>query len=629
MFRKLAFTVLLVILSISLFAAVYNEAPILAEKVRNGELPPVAERLPENPLVIQVYEEIGQYGGEIYVGAANPRGFGTDLHVTGFEPPLAFNMDATVGPNVIENWYYSEDFMTATLHIRKGIRWSDGAPLTADDMLFWWNDEVYNKELVESIYITEFQDTKLEKIDDYTVKFTFSKPFPNFDYSLAKQWGYLGYWFRPAHFLKQYHPSYTDRDKLMEAAKAAGFDTVRAYYYSIAGWSAKPIYPGIPTLIAYKLVEARPDYWVWDRNPYYWKVDEAGNQLPYLDRIVVKRIENVETLQGQILSGQIDIEVWSTSLDNYPLYRQNEAAGGYRTLLWQSDRGAEVMYMLNLTVKDPVLREIFNDVRFRRALSVAIDRDEINELLYFGRAVIRQMTLHPTSKYYDPAWEMAYAQFDPAMASKLLDDMGLAKRDSDGFRLRPDGKRLAITIEYWPEEPATKSPMSELVKEYWENVGIQVALKPQDRSLNAQRAEANEIDVNVWHGGGVSDASWPFAVGLVPALPHKGISWAPEWGLWKTSNGTEGMEPTEEGKRLFDLGDRFFATDSEDEKAAIAHEIWQMQADNVWMIGTVGLAPYPIIVRQNLRNVPEVGVFSGDFLWLHGYHPEQFFLKQK
>lgn len=624
------FLVLLVILFTSaVVGATYNEAPILANRVARGELPPVEERLPDNPLVIKVVEEIGQYGGEIFVSTLNPRGFGTDLHFKGFEPPLAFNVDATVGPNVIEKWEYNDDMTSVTLHIRKGIKWSDGVPFTADDMVFWWEDEVNNPELVAVIYIEEFQGTELTKIDDYTVRMDFAKPFPYFDFTLAKQWGYLGYWFRPAHFLKQFHPSYNDKDELLARARAAGFDTIRDFYYSRAGWSAKPIFAGVPTLIAYKLVETRPDYWIWERNPYYWKVDEAGNQLPYIDRMVVRTVESIETIQGQILSGEVDLEVWSTSLDNYPLYRANETVGGYRTLLWQTDRGAEVMYMLNQNVKDLGLRELFNDVRFRRALSLAIDRNEINELLYFGRAVPRQMTLLPQSRYYLPEWEMAYAQYDPAEANRLLDEMGLTRRDSDGFRLRPDGKRIAVVIEYWPEEPATKTPMSELVKDYWEAVGIQVALRPQDRSLNAQRAEANEIDVNVWHGGGVSDASWPFTLSLVPALPHKGISWAPEWGLWKESGGREGIEPPPEVKLLFELGDRFLATTDEVLRLALAREIWRSQAENVWMIGTVGTAPYPIIITENLRNIPEQAIFSGDLLWLHGYHPEQFFLKQK
>jgi len=618
----------LVILTSTLIATPYSEAPVLSTLVARGELPPVEQRLPENPLVIQVYEMIGQYGGEIHVAALNPRGFGTDLHVTGFEPPLAFNLDATVGPNVIERWEYNADMTSVTLHLRKGMKWSDGVPFTADDMIFWWNDEVHNTELVAAVYIPEFEFSKLVKIDDYTVRMTFDKPYPNFDLTLANQWGYLGFWFRPAHFLKDFHPSYTDKAVLLARAQAEGYNTIRDYFYSRAGWSAKPIHPDTPTLIAYKLVEARPEYWVWERNPYYFKVDEAGNQLPYIDRIVVRRVESNETIQGMILSGQVDVEVWATTLDNYPLYRQNETVGGYRTLLWQTDRGSEVMYMLNQNVQDLGLRALFTDVRFRRALSVAINREEINDLLYFGRANIRQMTMLPNSKFFLPEWETAWAQYDPALANRLLDDMGLTKKDSEGFRLRPDGKRIAVTIEYWPEEPATKSPMSELIKDYWEAVGVQVALRPQDRSLNAQRAEANEIEVNVWHGGGTTDAAWPFAIGLVPGLPHKGISWGPEWGLWKTSRGEEGIEPPAEVKKLYELGDQFLAAETEEEKIALGQQIWQSQADNVWMIGTVGMAPYPVIVKSNLRNIPEQGIFSGDLLWLHGYNPEQFFLQQ-
>jgi peptide/nickel transport system substrate-binding protein len=602
-----------------------NESPMLAEQVNAGELPPLEERIPANPLVIEPVEQVGQYGGEIFLAATNPRGFGTDLHVTGFEPPLALNPDSTVGPNVVESWESSDEARVWTLYLREGIRWSDGEPFDADDIVYWWEDEVNNPDLIESIYISEFRGMELTKVDDYTIRVELADSAPLFRYTLAKQWGYLGKWWRPQHALEDFNPKYRDKDELMSEAEEEGYDTIRDYYMSQAGWSAKPVHVDTPTLIAYDLVETSPDVWIWERNPYYWKVDTEGNQLPYIDRVVVRRIENVETIQGQVVSGQVDIEVWTNSLENYPLYRESEEAGNFRTLLWETARGSEVNYMPNQTTKDDALRQIFQNADFRRALSLAVNREEINEQLYFGRAVPRQYTLHPSSRYFQEEWAESYAEYDPDRANQLLDDMGLTERDGEGFRLMPNGERLAFTIQYWPEEPATKTPMSQLVKEYWAEIGVDITLQPQDRSLNSQRAEANEIQMNIWHGGGTTDSQWLLTT--QPPLPAT-IGWATEWSVWYFSDGEEGEEPPADLIEYFRLGEELQTTTDEERRAEIAEILWQAQADQIWHIGTVGMAPYPIIVSESLRNVPEEAIWSGDTLWLHPYHPEQFYLQQ-
>lgn len=602
-----------------------NESPMLAEMVEAGELPPLEERLPDNPVVVEPYERVGEYGGELFLAVTGLRGFGTDLHVVGFEPPLDLYPDSQVGPNVVESWDVSEDGRVWTLNLRQGLRWSDGEPFTTEDIVFWWEDEVNDSRITDSIYIPEFQNMELEALDDYTVELTLAEQYPLFQYTLAKQWGYLGKWWRPKHYLTDFHPAYRDEDELLAEAQEEGFDTIQDYYRDRAGWSAKPVHVDTPTLVAYDLIETGPDAWVWERNPYYWKVDSEGNQLPYIDRIVVRRIDSAETIQGQVISGEVDIEVWTNSLENFTLYRENEEAGGYRTLLWTSDRGSEVNFLPNLTTQNETLRSVFQDARFRQALSLAINRDEINDQLYFGRAVPRQFTLHPSSRFLQPDWEDAYAEYDVEQANALLDEMGLTETDNQGYRLMENGERLAFTAQYWPEEPATKQPMAELVQEYWAEIGVDLSLEPQDRSLNSQRAEANEIQMNIWHGGGTTDSSWQ--VSGQPPLSAV-IGWATEWAQWYQTGGAEGSQPTEPFLQYWELGQELQNTIDETRRAEIAMDIWQAQADQVWSIGTVGMAPYPIVVSERLRNVPVDGVWSGDILWLHTYDPEQFFLDQ-
>lgn len=606
----------------------YNQAPVLEKLVSDGELPPVDERLPVDPLVLETFEEVGQYGGEVVLVASSLKGFGSDLHFTAFQTPAQLYTDTTVGPNVFTGWEIGEDGKTLTIDLREGIKWSDGEDFTVDDILFWWNDEVNNTALVSSVYIPEFVDAQMEKIDDYTFNLIFAEELPNLQIEmlLATQWGYLGKWWRPEHFLKQFNPNYVAEDELLEMAKAEGYDTVRDFYYSKAGWSARQINPECPSINAYVLISLSPDIAVWERNPYFWKVDQEGNQLPYIDKVIVRKIDDLETIQGQIISGEVDFACWNTTLENYPLYKTNEEAGGYKTLLWQSDRGAEVMFMPNENIEEDHLRVLFQNPKFRQALSLAINREEINDLLYFGKAVPRQFTVHPSSNYYEEEWAESYAEYDPEKANELLDEIGLENKDDQGFRVDENGNRISFVLEYWPEEPAEKTPISELVKDYWEAVGIQMSLKPQSRDLNAQRSEANQIEMNMWHGGGVTDASWVST--LNPPLPYPGINWAPEWGEWFYTAGQEGMEPPEDIKALYELGKAFQKEADPEKKLEMGKEIWQMQAENLWFIGTVGMAPYPIIINENLGNVPETGIYSGDLLWMDTYQPETFFLKQ-
>ena len=478
--------IIILILTASAFsvsAQKYSEAPMLDDLVKSGKLPAVEKRLPDNPCVVKALDKVGTYGGTAYIATLNGiGGFDDDLQFIGFEAPLFLTPAGQVVPNVIEKWEYSKDYKEVTLHIRKGIKWSDGVELTADDMMFFWNDELNNPDYNTSIYIDEFKGAKCEKVDQYSVKITFENPYPLFDLKLAKQWAYQGRWWRPAHFCKPYNSHYVDREKLLADSKKEGFSSIKDYYEKKVGRGPIPSEVNVPTLTAFVLTERTNSYWAWERNPYYFKVDQAGNQLPYIDKVVVKRVDDNEALQGMIISGQVDLSAWNTSLDNYPLYKKNEQAGKYNTYLWKSDQGADVKFMFNLNVKDKNLHDIFNNIKFREAMSLAVNRKEINKLLYFNKAVPRQFYLLPTSKCYDKKYEEYFAQYDLKEANKLLDEIGLNKKDADGFRLFSDGKRVEILLEYWPEEPTTKQPVSELMKGYWGKVGIKNYFKAYNKN---------------------------------------------------------------------------------------------------------------------------------------------------
>jgi len=612
----------------------FNEAPMLRTKVAAGELPPVKQRLPEEPVVVEPLEEIGQYGGTARVFSIAPGHPGDGAYISGEEPVLRVASDLkTTIPNIARKWELSEDGKTLTLYLRKGMKWSDGYPFTADDIMYWWEDMVLNDELTPvkptAWWAPGGELMKVEKVDDYTVRFRFAAPYPIAPMLLG---GPEGYWKaqNPKHYLSQFHIKYNP--KANELAKERGFD----FWYQLHGdrtlsWCSLMRNPGVPTINAFKCVEKTASHLLYERNPYYWKVDTEGNQLPYIDRILVKKVEDIEMYTAKIVTGETDFAARETSLENYPLYVESAEKAGYRVLPWPSGFGTMVLYQLNLTCKDPVLREIFLDVRFRRAMSLALNREEINEILFFGMGKPAQWTLISTSILYEPRFAQAYAQYDPGEANRLLDEMGLEWDKKHEYRLRPDGKRLVWTNEYYAGGMnIAGEATSELAARYWKEIGCQVLLKPITGELSTIRAEANEIYMNLWIGDRGTDMA--FFTGdmrwFMPLSYGWEMTYGVEWARWYLTKGKAGEEPPEKVKQLYEWRKKVMSTMDEEERIQMGKKILASQAENVWVIGTVAEVPVPIIVNKLLRNIPEEGLYTWDVTYTMPQHPEQWFFKQ-
>ncbi|GAI52566.1 unnamed protein product, partial [marine sediment metagenome] len=245
-----------------------------------------------------------------------------------------------------------------------------------------------------------------------------------------------------------------------------------------------------------------------ERNPYYWKVDTAGNQLPYINKVIVTKVADKEMMDAKLITGDFDFGCLETRVENYSLYMENAEKGHYRVLPWQSVHGSAVIYQVNQTSEDPILRKIFQDVRFRRALSLAINREEINNVIFYGLAEPRQYTVISQSVYYEEEFAGAYAGYDPEEANRLLDEMGLKWDKNHEWRLRPDSKILSSTLEYFLCE-TPKDKISELVKEYWEAIGFKITIKQISGELQRERAIANKIQVGLWHGDVATDWLFP------------------------------------------------------------------------------------------------------------------------
>ena len=605
----------------------FNESPLLAQQVREGKLPSIGERLPQDPLVVTPLEGTGEYGGTWRMAMTGMGDTAIFTRTIAYDGIVRWDSDfKTVVPNVAKGWKVSGDARVYTFYLRKGMKWSDGHLFTADDILFWYEDILLNKELTPvfpSWLAPGGNIPKVRKIDDYTVEFVYSRPYGLLLRQLANAG--QGYIFVPKHYMQQFHPKYTPRDRLDALTKQKG---LQYWYQLFTNMNDRFQNPARPTIDAWKTVTplGTSTQVVLDRNPYYWKVDTKGNQLPYIDKVVYSVVDNVEVALMKALSGEIDMQDRHIgTLRNYSLVAENKEKGGYRIYKTKPTGENSMVICFNLNHKDPVLRKIFNDKRFRIAMSHAIDRREIIDLIYFGEAEPSQPAPRKESPFYYEPLSNAYIDYDPAKANKLLDEMGLAARNKEGFRLRPDGKPLAITIELAPLYTEIVDA-SELLKGYWEAVGVKTAIKVEERSLFYTRTEAGEHDVALHHAdsSGIDVLLYPRY--YFPSDPQS--MQAPLWQLWYRSGGKSGEEPPKEIKRQMQLYDQILSTANEKKQVELMREILKIDAENLYVLGiSTMIGPFGI-VKENFHNVPQEILYGWIYPSPAPTRPEQYYISR-
>ncbi len=592
-------------------AQTYNEAPMLAARVAAGELPPVDQRLPENPFVVEPFHEIGEYGGTLRMQVLTfdwgPIPVGTQNQQSSLTMVDADGANS-LGLRLLEHIEFADDFTSVTMRLRKGLKWSDGQPMTADDILFMWNDVQQNKELRPNPWGTWVVDgafVQVEKIDNETVRFLAAAPIPSWETQLKTGATQQGAFYAPQHYLQKWHADHNE--DAAAVSKEEGFDGwTQAFEFHADWWTARDM--DTPRMYTWILTDSNPSAKLFERNPYFWQVDTAGNQLPYIDH-VQSEVVSLETWNLKILSGEADFARHFASLNNFPLYKENEEAGGYTTYLQNSLVGNDVALGFNFNQEDAVLRALYHDIKFRRALSVAIDRDEISEEVYFGQAVPRSNVPIPSLGYFKPEWETAWSQYDPDLANQLLDEAGLTARDRDGIRLRSDGEPLEVTILY-AEYKQTVTATLELVQEYWEDVGVKTVLdnQPQGAPYGAAISDPDH-PMNAWeHSRSDGINSW-----LHPWHDYLngGSKWVPRWSIWSriVDGGEEYDRPGD--TITYDLvKERFqflkawqLTQPGSAEHTRMGQEYFDWWTDQVWTIGTVGLPPAPFTSKNGLGNV--------------------------
>ncbi|MFC1236385.1 ABC transporter substrate-binding protein [Vibrio sp. F74] len=612
----------------------------------NPTLAPLSERLPSEPLVIAPYLSIGNYGG-VLDGISKATESGTsDLLSIRHVNLVRFNDDLeTIVPNVAKSWLWNDDFTQLTITLRKGHKWSDGKPFTAKDIAFWYNDILMNSEIIEKPkerFLSEGKKMKVEAINDTTIRFTTNAPKPGLLTNFALDYAQP---FQPQHLLSRFHPDFNkDADKL---AKSLGFDSgydVIHFYYGQSDWKDIPTpllkdeaaskrlaaagYTGIaPTLESHLVVEDTLEGRRLVANPYFFQVDTAGNQLPYINEIKEVYIgdENIQTTM--LIAGEVDYKSQSVNLPAAPVLLENRDMGNYNVSLRPTM--GETTFAFNLTDKDLEKRAVFNDVKFRQAMSVAINRNYINEIAYFKLGKPTQYTAFDadTANFVTEELKTKWTEFDQKQAQNLLDKADVKDKDGDGFRDLPSGKKFELTIQYATQGAATE--VVEIVAANWVDVGVKTTIKEvtSDEYRNSQTA--NDLSVLVWVMGRPLATIASNNENLLPPYDNFfGLRTGMLWSQYRETNGAEGVKPPKTVDEMQVMADRFVTLPSGSEESnKLGKKIAEKVVSDLFIIGTVK-AVAPIYHNRKLVNFSVPKTSSYDYYRVYPYLPTQWYLDE-
>lgn len=594
----------------SAFAQQAKEAPALAKLAADGKLPALAQRLPGAPMVVQT-EKVGVYGGSLRRGLRGSADHNGILRMVGNQGLVRWNLAFTeVLPNVAEKWDVNAASTEFVFHLRKGMKWSDGKPFTADDVVFSIEDCAKNSDLYKSVPSTLViggKPVQVVKVDETTVKFTFGSSYAMFLEHLATPLGQYPTLFAK-HYCSQFHPKYNTNAATQ--AKAANQSDWAGLFRNKCGDIEIPARWGNvekPTLDPWVVTEAYSGgvtRVVMERNPYFWQVDQSGQQLPYIDRLNFSIAQDVESLMLDALSGKLDIqERHIDSLQNKPTLSQSQQKGGYRLIELVATGAQQVQIYLNLTHKDPKMREMFANKQFRQALSLGINRKEIIDLVYLGQSEPYQTGPRPGHPWYNEKLARQFTTHDVKQANDILDKIGYAKRDAQKFRLRPDGQRVFFSIDVIPTLYPDAVDTLELVKRHWADIGVDIKVNTIERALYYTRGDSNDHDAATWPGPG----------GLDPMLDARdyfaqhiqGSRYAIPWTQWFASGGKDGQEPPESQKQRKKFFEEALATADMKKRTEAMKKVFDLAAESFETIGVCLAVNTFGIVKTNLQNVPK------------------------
>ena len=525
--------------------------------------------------------------------------------------PKTFELEA----DILESFEVKEG-RRFTFELRRGHKWSDGQPLTSEDFRYWWEDVANNKELSPvgppKIMTINGELPIFEVINRYKFRYTWKRPNPDFLPRLASASPL--YIYRPAHYMRQFHEKYTDRDILKKTVKKSKQRNWAALHNKMDNLYRNDNVD-LPVLQPWvSISKPSASRLIFKRNPFFHRVDPEGKQLPYADSFIFT-IANNKLIPAKTGTGEVDLQARYLRFDDYTFLKKGEERSPYSTRLWKTAKGAHLALFPNLNVNNPILRKLIRDVRFRRALSLGVHRHEINQVIYYGLAIGGNNSVLPESPLYRPTYRNKWANFDLQKANQLLDEIGLVQRDSSGIRLMPDGSPLHLIIET-AGESTEQTDVLELVRDSWLKIGIKIFSKPSQRNVFRNRIFSGETAMSIWSGvenGLITADSSPAE--FVPTS-QQSLQW-PKWGQYHETNGKAGEKPTGEHViHLLELYQRWKNTAAQKEKSKIWQKILEIHSDQIYSIGLVAAVLQPVVVSSQLKNVPLSAIYN----WNPGAH---------
>lgn len=589
---------------------------------------PVFSAPPENPRIVNfdvLQKTIGKRGGTLEMLMAKPKDIRTMVIFSGARL-ITYNKDFELQADILQ-MFENEGNKTFTFKIRKGHKWSDGTNFTSEDFRYWWEDVAQNETItkggVPQAMLVNGEMPKFEIIDERTVKYIWQQPNPLFLTALAGARPL--YIYQPSHYMKQFHKKYADENKLKQQVEKEQVQNWGSLHIR-KGRQYRPENPEMPSLQPWVNSTKLPSERIkFKRNEYFHRVDPNGTQLPYIDEMIIN-IVSKSIIAAKTGTGESHLQGRYLTFDNYPFLKKGEEEGNYKVHLWPSGRGSELTLLPNLNVADPIWQKTMRDVRVRRAISLAIDRTEINEALFFGLAKETGNAVLDSSPLYKDKYAYAWSEFNLEQANQLLDEAGLAKKDE--WRYLPDGRKMEIIVET-AGESSQETDILQLVADHLVKVGIGFFIKPSQRDILRQRVGSGEVVMSTWEGlnrGLATPDMNPEE--LVPASSVQG-QW-PIWGRYFETGGTGGEKPTlAKVNELVSLYEKWRKAHDRQTQTKIWHEMLDIFTDQAYTIGIVSGGLQPIVVQNSLKNVPQEGVWAFEPTHYFGHYlPDTFYFDE-
>lgn len=589
------------------------EVPTLTDTVDSGELPPVARRLPERPSIVPLVgpgQSLGRHGGTLRLLMGKPRELRM-MMVYGYARLVGYNDKLELAPDILRRLDV-EDNRIFTLHLRKGHKWSDGHPFTSEDFRYYWEDVANNEQLSPfgppKVLLMDGKPPRVNIIDDTTVRYSWPQANPYFLPALAGARPLLIY--RATHYLKQFHARYADPSKLAERIKHAGARNWAGLHHR-RDHQYKFDNPELPTLQPWMNTTRPPsERFVFKRNPYYYRVDTAGRQLPYIDRVTVN-ITSSRLIPAKTGAGDSDLQARYLRLDGYTFLKAGERRNNYTVRLWRTAKGSQIALFPNLNISDPGWRDLLRDARFRRALSLAVHRHEINQVVYYGLVIEGNNTVLPQSPLFKPEYQKAWTQFDLRRANALLDEIGLTERDNRGVRLMRDNRPLEIIV-HTAGESTEETDVLELIHDSWLQAGIKLYAKPSQREVFRNRIFSGEAMMSIWSGLSNAMPTADMSPEELAPTSQQQLQWS-KWGQYYETGKQAGVPPDMHSVReLGRLNEAWRHATTFTEREQIWHRMLQIHSDQMFTIGLICGVPQPVVINNQLRNVPVDGIYNWD-----------------